>query len=237
MSKSTKYQQIEDFIKLEIDRGTLKKGDKIMTEEQLCDQFGFSRMTVNKALNHLSDLGYIQRIPGKGSFVAAHHTIMDSHTSIGFTEDMQELGFTAGSKLLSYEVLHGRDVPVIANKLRLEDSDLIHYFVRLRTGNETPFAVSYTFVSANVIPAINVECLSGSFYSYLDSLGIMRYCKEIELKAYMPNEEQTRLLEISNTALLCTSQVTYTDQNEEFVPFEYVETYYNGDFYTYVARI
>ncbi|MFR5733539.1 MAG: GntR family transcriptional regulator [Clostridium sp.] len=38
-------------------------------EEQLCQRFNFSRMTINKALNHLSTLGYIERIPGRGSFV------------------------------------------------------------------------------------------------------------------------------------------------------------------------
>ena len=66
MQKTAKYKQIEDYIKQEISRKNLQIGDQIMTEEQLCQRFNFSRMTINKALNHLSTLGYIERIPGRG---------------------------------------------------------------------------------------------------------------------------------------------------------------------------
>ena len=210
MSKTAKYRQIEDYIKQEIDRNHLKIGDQIMTEEQLCRRFNFSRMTINKALNHLSELGYIERIPGKGSFVTAPHVRKDTNTITSFTEDMKSIGLTAGARLLSYEILHGKDVPSVAKKLELGEDDLIHYFVRLRTGNKTPIAISYTYIAATVVPAVNVDCLNNSFYAYLDSLGIIRHGKHMELKAYLPTEEQKKLLEINNSALLCISHVTYT---------------------------
>lgn len=237
MSKIAKYRQIEDYIKQEIERNHLKIGDQIMTEEQLCKRFDFSRMTINKALNHLSELGYIERIPGKGSFVTAPHVRKDTNTSTSFTEDMKSIGLVAGARLLSYEILHGKDVPYVAKKLELGEDDLIHYFVRLRTGNKTPIAISYTYIAANVIPAVNVDCLNNSFYAYLDSLDIIRYCKHMELKAYLPSEEQKKLLEINDSALLRISHVTYTDQQDRVIPFEYIETYYNGDIYTYIAQI
>lgn len=236
MPKTAKYRQIEDYIKQEIDRNHLKIGDQIMTEEQLCRRFNFSRMTINKALNHLSELGYIERIPGRGSFVTAPHVRKDTNTITSFTEDMKSIGLTAGARLLSYEILHGRDVPSVAKKLDLGDDDLIHYFVRLRTGNKTPIAISYTYIAATVVPAVNVDCLNNSFYAYLDSLGIIRHGKHMELKAYLPTEEQKKLLEINNSALLCISHVTYTEYQDRILPFEYIETYYNGDVYTYIAQ-
>ncbi len=73
MQKTAKYKQIEDYIKQEISRKNLQIGDQIMTEEQLCQRFNFSRMTINKALNHLSALGYIERIPGRGRFTLLPH--------------------------------------------------------------------------------------------------------------------------------------------------------------------
>lgn len=236
MPKTAKYRQIEDYIKQEIDRNHLKIGDQIMTEEQLGRRFNFSRMTINKALNHLSELGYIERIPGKGSFVTAPHVRKDTNTITSFTEDMKSIGLTAGARLLSYEIFHGRDVPSVAKKLELGEDDLIHYFVRLRTGNKTPIAISYTYIAATIVPAVNVDCLNNSFYAYLDSLGIIRHCKHMELKAYLPTEEQKKLLEINNSALLCISHVTYTEHQDRTVPFEYIETYYNGDVYTYIAQ-
>ena len=70
MAREAKYRQVESFIKDGIRDGSLKVGSRIMTEEQLCEHFGYSRMTINKALNSLAAEGYIKRVPGKGSFVA-----------------------------------------------------------------------------------------------------------------------------------------------------------------------
>lgn len=235
MTNTAKYLQIENYIKHEIARKNLKTGDQIMTEEQLCKQFNFSRMTINKALNHLSDMGYIERIPGKGSFVTTPHVKKDTNTSYSFTEDMKNIGLTAGAKLISYEVLRGKEILDIAEKLEVGGDDLIHYFIRLRTGNGKPIAISYTYVSAKIIPAINVDCLNSSFYSFVDSLGLEREAKNMELKALLPTQRQKELLGADNIALLCSSHLTYTRQDERLIPYEYTATYYNGDIYTYTT--
>lgn len=60
MSQVAKYRQVESFIKDRIINGTYPVGMRIMTEEELVDHFGFSRMTINKALNNLSNDGFIE---------------------------------------------------------------------------------------------------------------------------------------------------------------------------------
>ena len=72
-------------------------------------------MTINKALNHLSALGYIERIPGRGSFVTAPHIQKENlGTGSSFTEDMKSIGLKAGPGFLSYELLRADDIPTIA---------------------------------------------------------------------------------------------------------------------------
>lgn len=238
MGRTAKYQQIEDYIIKEISKDHLKSGDQIMTEEQLCKFFGFSRMTVNKALNHLSDMGYIQRIPGRGSFVTAPRVQKPARTGSSFTADMKSIGLLAGARLLSYEFLRGSEVPHIADKLNLKEQELIHYFVRLRTGDHKPIAISYSYIAAKVVPAINVECLNHSFYEFLDSQGITdRLTPQLKLQAALPTTEQKELLNLTNTALLCSSHITYHEINGAILPFEYTETYYNGDVYTYTVNM
>ena len=236
MAGSSKYKQIEDYIIEEITGGKLKTGDQIMTEEQLCDKFGFSRMTVNKALNHLTERGYITRTPGKGSFVSAPRVTKATGGQQSFTKDMERIGMKAGSKLLSYEVMRAAEHPKIRLKLDLQDDDYIHYFVRLRTGDDKPIAVSYTYVSARVVPAIDISCLSSSFYAYLDQIGITRDGTSMEIKAVLPDKEKKELLHIDHAALLLSSHITYTQTESGLIPFEYIETYYNGEFYTYTTE-
>lgn len=73
MTKVLKYKEIENYIINLIKTEKLHVDDQIETEEQLCERFGVSRMTVNKAITNLSDEGYIIRIAGKGSFVSTTH--------------------------------------------------------------------------------------------------------------------------------------------------------------------
>ncbi|NLJ30398.1 MAG: GntR family transcriptional regulator [Clostridiales bacterium] len=49
--------------------GEYSKGEKLPTEKELAEQFGVSNITSKKALELLAKDGFIQRIPGKGSFV------------------------------------------------------------------------------------------------------------------------------------------------------------------------
>ena len=61
------YFQIADDLSIEIEAGSLRPGDLIPSESQLCERYGISRMTVRQGLNLLSDAGYIHSVAGKGS--------------------------------------------------------------------------------------------------------------------------------------------------------------------------
>lgn len=194
MSQVAKYRQVESFIKDRIINGTYPVGTRIMTEEELVDHFGFSRMTINKALNNLSNDGFIERKPGKGTYVCATRVSKPTDSARSFTEDMKAIGLVAGSKLISYEVIRAHDKPEIAQRLKLSDDELLHYFIRLRTGNGKPIAISYNYVSAKILPAIDVKCLEQSFYAFLDSQGIKREYQGTSYTAKLPTAEQQELL-------------------------------------------
>ncbi len=66
---TAKYAVIQNDIKQKIMDGSLRANDKIESEFDLMDMYGVSRITVVKALSELANLGWINRIAGKGSFV------------------------------------------------------------------------------------------------------------------------------------------------------------------------
>lgn len=233
MAKEPKYRQVEESIHQMISSGELKVGDQVPTEEELCEKFGFSRMTVNKALSNLSAGGYIERIPGRGSFVRRHHVDKSLSAGTSFTEDMAAIGLKAGAKLLSYEVVPAAEHPKVAEALELGEDDLLHHFIRLRTGDDIPVAISDTFIAATVIPAISVECLNSSFYEYVRSLGLKTGLCRMSISASIPTAEQRRLLSATDIALLTVHHVTCAEIDGRQVPYEYITTYYNGDTYTY----
>jgi DNA-binding LacI/PurR family transcriptional regulator len=83
------FRQIYEYLVEEISSGRLAAGEKIPSEKKLCDKFNVSRITSKRALELLSDQGFIVRFPGKGSFVAdkaqkQHLLSSISSRSIGF---------------------------------------------------------------------------------------------------------------------------------------------------------
>lgn len=234
MEKLPKYIEIRDYIIEQILSGELKVGSQIPTEKQLCEQFKTSRMTVNKAIVRLCENGYIQRIAGKGSFVINAHVSKNTIAErCSFTEDMKSIGLTAGSKLLEYKVIRGKENPAVAEKLELGPDDFIHYFVRLRTGNDNPMAISYTYLSAKVVPALDISILESSLYSYLEKLGLHRKGIIAEFSATLPTAEQKKLLKIEHEALFRNTHITYLTDGR---PFEFIHTYYIGTKYSYSLK-
>lgn len=233
MGKVPKYAQIENYLIDKINSGKLKIGDQIETEEELVELFGFSRMTVNKALNRLAEQDYITRTPGKGSFVKATHVIKSLEKHYSFTEDMKDIGLVAGSNLITYRLIMPKEVAAISKKIDINDEVPLHYFERLRTGSGKPIAISYNYVSSEVLPDLSIDALNYSFYDYLRSKGYTLLGSSTEIEAVLPSEKHKRLLQIETGAILKTKVTTSVLHNDVEKVLGYFETFYNGNLYTY----
>ncbi|HEU4608239.1 MAG TPA: GntR family transcriptional regulator [Chitinophagaceae bacterium] len=67
--KTPKYLQIVNGVTQSIKKGTLKKGDKIYSINEMSNEFFLSRDTVQKAYDMLEEKGYIIPIRGKGFYI------------------------------------------------------------------------------------------------------------------------------------------------------------------------
>lgn len=65
------YIQLIDRVQDHIDRHGLQPGDRLPSEPDLHRRFGVSRATVRQALQHLEADGFVERVQGKGTFVAS----------------------------------------------------------------------------------------------------------------------------------------------------------------------
>jgi GntR family transcriptional repressor for pyruvate dehydrogenase complex len=63
------YEEIVHQIKLSIQEGKLKPGEKMPSERELAEQFNASRASVREALSAMEMMGIISIHPGEGSYV------------------------------------------------------------------------------------------------------------------------------------------------------------------------
>lgn len=230
--KQLQYQKIEDYIIKQIKHGKVHRGDKLPSENELCAQFNVSRMTVNKALTHLSDQEYIERIPGKGSFVRGPRIERKIPEMLSFSEEHRRAGIKTEAKLLHYSVICAKEVPEIMKKLGLKENDFIHYFIRLRLGDGKPMAVSYNYISVLKVPYLDITYLEKSLYQYLEEkLNLQLAYNDTTISVIMPSREIQKALEMAEKRdVVLSTHISYLTDN---TPFEYTETYYHADQYSF----
>jgi GntR family transcriptional regulator len=64
------YYQLQEILKQEIESGRWRPGDALPSEQQLARRHGISRIVVRQALSILADDRQIERVRGRGTFVA-----------------------------------------------------------------------------------------------------------------------------------------------------------------------
>ncbi len=67
--QDAKYQKIIDWVKENIENGTFKYGDKLMSESELGAKFGLSRQTVRRATGELAEQKLVTRVHGSGTYI------------------------------------------------------------------------------------------------------------------------------------------------------------------------
>ena len=65
------YEQIADGIRRQIEAGILRPGDKLPSVRELSAQLTINPNTIQRSCRELEKDGWIESVPGKGSFVRA----------------------------------------------------------------------------------------------------------------------------------------------------------------------
>ncbi|OUO58921.1 GntR family transcriptional regulator [Olsenella sp. An270] len=234
-----RYQTVIQDIMSKIDGGALKDGERLPSELELCQTYSVSRTTIRHALQELASSGYLIRKVGDGTYVDVTNRVSYGDSACSFTEDMARNGKRAGSHVLSYERRAYRaekDERRIGEALSLRPGDEYHHFVRLRTGNDVPIALSHTSLPYDLFPELGPNNFGESLYEYAKA----RYELDLErshitkiVTAVMPDRQQRSQLKIGAEPLLKVAHPTYLKDGR---PFEYTETYYVGSRFAILYR-
>ncbi|HCS75068.1 MAG TPA: hypothetical protein DIW17_14490, partial [Clostridiales bacterium] len=125
----TKYDIIKNDIKNAIISKKLVLGDKVPSESEICKQYNVSRITAKRALNELTNDGYIKRKNGSGSYVNYQPI---EHLLTGFYRLYDELlkcGRNPHTKLLAFRDMLITQIPFsaeVTNQLLLYEYDHVY---------------------------------------------------------------------------------------------------------------
>jgi len=221
-------QHLEDLT------NTLPAGSPVPPERSLAADFGTSRTTVRQAVQALVIEGRLERVQGKGTFVA-HPKVAQPLTLTSYTEDMRARGIEPSSELLTIAVLPAD--PDLAEHLNVEIGTDILAIERLRLANGEPMAVERThLVNANFPDLIHELQARGSLYAALrERYQISPHSAEQTIETALASPAEASHLGIdTGVPVLLLSRNTYDETGE---PFEWVRAVYRGDRYTFVEHL
>lgn len=229
------YHQLKTLILQEIEAGTWKPDQQLPTEEQLSSRFRVSKITVRQALRELSNLGWVRREQGRGTFVQKPALEEGPRKLTSFTAEMHEHGLVATSQVLDTAVIAAP--PDVAAKLGIMTTDPVFRLHRLRLADGIPLGVQTAYLSMAMVPGIDeVQFTDLSLYGLLES----RYdlhpaaAKETLIAVVVNNEEANLLRVPPGSPALAAERITFLPQGQ---PLEYAQSIMRGDRYKVVLDL
>lgn len=222
------HLQVERDLQTRIEAGDWHPGDRIPTEDQLCELYKVSRITVRQALGRLVNRGLLVRERGRGTFVRNPALTVGARQVTSFTTELAGLGLRAGAKVL--DVGLGPADAATATALQIAESDPVVMIRRLRTGDDQPIGVQTSHLPAARFPGLeNLDIADRSLYEVLRTQYGVRATEAVEtFTAAGIGRAEAELLEVRpRTCGFFVERITLDASG----PFERVMSVMRGDRY------
>ena len=146
------YQLVYQNIKQGIMDGRYAIGDKLPSEAEMQELFQVSRTTVRKALEMLSNDGFVCIKQGKGTIVI-DHTIKQSYNKMNsFTETLRSMGYVVSLKNLSISKTWADGM--LAKELEVEVGTELACIQRIPLADGHPAAIITNYIPYHLVPNI-----------------------------------------------------------------------------------
>jgi GntR family transcriptional regulator len=222
------YRQLKEILRADILQRELRSGDRLPGDHELCEQYGVSRPVVRQALSELQYEGVLQRMKGRGTFVAPQLTSQSLVQSLtGLYDDVAALGRTLRSEVRTLKVTAAD--PDVAGRLEIPVGTAVVVTERLRFVDDEPWVYAISHVPAALAPdLVDQDLRDQSLYGLLErryGLKLARSRRAVE--AHAATAALARDLGIPrNAPVLKLTNVSYGVDNR---PVETFVAYHRGD--------
>lgn len=192
------YEQVKAFVKARINSGAWRPGDVVPSEAALQQQFGLSRMTVNRAVKELAVEGVVTRVQGSGTVVAQLHRISSTLAVRDIHEEILERGHAHSTTVLRVETVKA-DV-VLAQALKVRAGSKVFHSVQVHFEN----GVAIQFEDRYVNPASAPHYLDADLTQTTPTRYLLEHAPLTEasysIEAALPSAQEAMTMDISPTA-------------------------------------
>ncbi|NYG54871.1 UTRA domain-containing protein [Nocardioides perillae] len=185
-----KHVQVREYVRALCEGAP--PGSAAPSERELVQRFGVARMTVRQAMDSLVNEGLLERMPGRGTFVAKPKGEVGRLTS--YTEDMAKRGLLPeSSTLLARREQAG---PGVARALDITEGDAVIHWKRLRRADGAPMCIEDAYLNEVILPGFLQSGMPTSLYDALEARGLRPTWAEDSVSADVANDDEAALLDV-----------------------------------------
>ncbi len=221
------------MLKNQIENQDYKVGDFLPPEPELEKMFNVSRTTVRKAVEILSQQGFVYIQQGKGTEILDFKATQKLQYVTSFSETLREQGFTVCYKHITVDTIPAS--ARIAADLNIVPNSLVVRLKRLTIVNDKPIALMTNYLLPDMVPGIERKIgTMNSLYSFLESeYNIVMEAATDYISAQEASNEEASMLQVPiGYPLLNVRRITYIKAR----PVEFVLLQIVGDKYEYCVH-
>ena len=212
----------------------LAPGSPLPPERTLAERYGTSRTTVRQALTELVVEGRLQRIQGKGTFVAKPKVSQELQL-VSYTEDMRHHGLHPETRILDTGYVTADER--LATLLAIRPGGRALRIHRLRLADGEPMSVDTSLLPARRFPGLRkelarhrslYETLATAYDVHLDEAE-----ETIETVLATPHDAQLLGVDVGLPMLLLSRHAF----DVSGAPVEWAQSLYRGDRYKFITRL
>jgi GntR family transcriptional regulator, histidine utilization repressor len=189
-----RYRQLQDAIIERISDGELRPGDRVPSENELALSAGVSRMTANRALRELTDRGFVERVAGRGTFVAEFRARSHVREIQNIADEIAARGHRHSADLVLCEQAPAPSG--VARALHISAGAAVFHLLLVHRENGTPIQVEDRYVLASFAPAILGQNFAETTPSaYLTAIMPFAEAEQV-VRAQLPDGQIAKLLGI-----------------------------------------
>ncbi len=207
-------------------KNKIRPHEKIPSERDLCEMWGFNRTTLRFAIQRLVIEGKLYQKKGSGTYVSEPKLIRNLQNLSSLSEEVRGNNKTLTSKILDYRVIESNKETT--KKLHLTLGSKIFVLTRLRYIDEEPVTIETSFMDYGRFSRLtNHDFSKESLYSVIEEEGVKLIKGEESIGITYATNYEAELLNIEpGKAVFYVSGIVYDGEDH---PVEYFKSIVTSD--------
>jgi GntR family histidine utilization transcriptional repressor len=188
------YLRLKQMITRQIDTGAWPAHHRVPSENELVEQFGASRMTINRALRELTAEGRLVRMQGVGTFVAEPKMQSSLLEVNNIADEIAERGHRHRSEVILLREEPAGPERAVAMDLR--EGEKIFHSIIVHYQDNVPVQIEDRYVNPGLAPDyLKQDFVADTPNAYLQGLAPLTAGEHI-VEAVIATADEAKLLQI-----------------------------------------